>query len=129
MITEREPVEQAASPIPVRFHCLGGMEIRTDENALVKWKTSKSAELFGYLLIHKGRLVSRARIIEDMFGEFPLKNSETYLNTTVYQLRKLLDAYGLKMSLYSDNNHYALDFAQMNIDSIQFEEGCNQIVE
>jgi two-component system LytT family response regulator len=54
------------------------------QNELVKWKTSKSAELFCYLLMHKGRLVSRARIIEDMFGEIPQKNAEIYLNTTVY---------------------------------------------
>jgi two-component system LytT family response regulator len=103
------------------------MEIRNVQNVLVKWKTSKSAEVFGYLIMHKGRLVSRARIIEDIFGDMALKNSEIYLNTTVYQLRKLLDNYGLKKSLYSDNNYYALDLNQVSVDIFSFEEGCKQM--
>lgn len=53
-------VEHDSSSMRVLFNCLGGMEIRMGQNELVKWKTSKSAELFGYLLMHKGRLVSRA---------------------------------------------------------------------
>lgn len=122
-------VEHDSSSMRVQFNCLGGMEIRNANNELVKWKTSKSAELFGYLLIHKGRLVSRARIIEDMFGEMPLKNAETYLYTSVYQLRKLLDTYGLKESLHSDSNHYALDLTRIRVDMLSFEEGCKQMIE
>lgn len=120
-------MEHDSSSMRVRFNCLGGMEIRRGQNELVKWKTSKSAELFGYLLMHKGRLVSRARIIEDMFGEMPLKNGETYLNTTVYQLRKLLDNYGLKGSIHSDGNYYALDHNRLSVDVLHFEEGLKQM--
>lgn len=109
MHSEKVPAEQEPSPYRVAFNCLGGMEIRSVQNVIVKWKTSKSAELFGYLLMNKGRLISRARLVDDIFGEMPQKNGEIYLNTTVYQLRKLLDNYGLKGSLYSDGNHYALN--------------------
>lgn len=121
------PVEQVPPSIPVMFNCFGGMEIRSDQNMLVKWKTSKSAELFGYLLIHKGRLVSRARIIEDIFGDIPHKNGELYLNTTVYQLRKLLDNFGLKDRIYSDNHYYALNQNQIYVDIFRFEEGIKQL--
>jgi two-component system LytT family response regulator len=127
MSSENGSVEHDPSAMRVMFNCLGGMEIRNGQNELVKWKTSKSAELFGYLLMHKGRLVSRARIIEDMFGEMPLKNGETYLNTTVYQLRKLLDNYGLKGSIHSDSNYYALDHNRVSVDILHFEEGCKQM--
>jgi two-component system LytT family response regulator len=127
MSSDNMPAEHDSSSIRVMFNCLGGMEIRTVQNVLVKWKTSKSAELFGYLLMHKGRLVSRARIIEDIFGDMPQKNSEIYLNTTVYQLRKLLDNYGLKKSLYSETNYYALDLNQVRVDIFSFEEGCKQM--
>jgi two-component system LytT family response regulator len=120
-------VKNETTAIQVKFNCLGGMEIRTDQDVLVKWKTSKSAELFGYLLIHKGRLISRARIIEVIFGETPHKNSESYLNTTVYQLRKLLSTYGLKESLYSDNNHYALVLNEVYVDLLHFEAGCKRM--
>lgn len=124
MESEKRSGAQETSSMRIRFNCLGGMEIRTVQNSLVKWKTSKSAELFGYLLVHKGRLVSRSRIIEDIFGDSPLKNGEIYLNTTVYQLRKLLNQYGLKGSLQSDGNQYALNLNQIDVDSLSFEEGC-----
>ncbi len=123
----RGSAEHDGSSSRVMFNCLGGLEIRTAQNVLVKWKTSKSAELFGFLLMQKGRLVSRARIIEDLFGDMPLKNGETYLNTTVYQLRKLLDNYGLKGSIHSDTNYYALDHNQVSVDILNFEEGWKQM--
>lgn len=115
------------SLIRIQFNCLGGVEIRNVQNVLVRWKSSKSAELFGYLVMHKGRLVSRARIIEDIFGDMPLKNGEIYLNTTIYQLRKLLDNYGLKKNLYSDTNYYALELNHIRVDVFIFEEGCKQM--
>ena len=79
------------------------------------------------LLMHKGRLVSRARLTEDIFGGMPQKNAEIYLNTTVYQLRKLLEANGLKGSLHSDSNHYAINLSNVRIDILSFEEGCKQL--
>lgn len=118
---------QEPSSIRIMFNCLGGMEIRSAQNVIVKWKSSKSAELFGYLLIQKGRQVSRARLIEDIFGDMPQKNAEIYLNTTVYQLRRLLDNYGLRDRLHSDNNHYALDLHQVRVDMVSFEEGCKEM--
>jgi two-component system LytT family response regulator len=127
MLSVTIPTEQPSSSIRVMCNCLGGIELRNAQNVLVKWKTSKSAELFCYLLIHKGRLVSKAKIIEDIFGDMPPKNGGTYLNTTVYQLRKLLDNYGLKGSLYSDSSHYALDLNQLQVDVLNFEEGCKQM--
>jgi two-component system LytT family response regulator len=129
ILSVKTQAEQESSTNKVMFICLGGMDIRSVQNVIVKWRTSKSAELFGYLLMHKGRLVSRARIIEDIFGDMPYKNAETYLNTTVYQLRKLLDTYGLKESLHSDYNHYALDLNKVRVDMLSFEEGCKQMVE
>lgn len=111
----------------VEFNCLGGIDIQGTQGERVKWKSSKSAELFGYLLIHKGRLVSRGRLIEDMYGSMPQKNAEIYLNTTVYQLRKALDAVGLKENMHSDSNHYALSLNDVRVDLLSFEEGCRRM--
>lgn len=111
----------------VRISCLGGIEIEGVQGIKTKWKSRKSAELLGYLLIHKGRLVSRARLIEDIFGDMPQKNAEVYLNTTVYQLRKLLGTYGLKLHLHSENNHYAFTCTGVNVDIVSFEDGCKKM--
>jgi len=111
----------------VKFNGLGGIDIQISEGVSVKWKSSKSAELFAYLLIHKGRFVSRARLIEEIFEGMPQKNAESYLNTTVYQLRKVLESCGLKESLLSDGNHYALSLSHVWVDILNFEQGCRKL--
>lgn len=111
----------------VRMNCLGRMEIRGAQGELVKWKSSKSAELCAYLVLQRGSLVSRARLIEDIFGGMPRKNAEVYLNTTAYQLRKLLEAIGMKGCLHSDANHYALNLTLAEVDLHRFEEGCREM--
>ncbi|MGO4369609.1 response regulator [Paenibacillus sp. MCAF20] len=111
----------------VLFNCLGGIDIRSAQGNRVKWKSSKSAELFGYLLMHRGRLVSRARLIDDIFSGMEQKNAEIYLNTTVYKLRKVLDLYGLKESLHSDISHYGLNLSRVRVDFHIFEEDIRKM--
>jgi two-component system LytT family response regulator len=122
-----EPGRKADLSKEVRISCLGGIEIEGAQGVKTKWRSRKSAELLGYLLIHKGRLVSRARLIEDIFGDMPQKNAEIYLNTTVYQLRKLLGIYGLKQHLHSESNHYAFTCKGVNVDLLGFEDGCRSM--
>ncbi|OBZ10278.1 response regulator [Bacillus sp. FJAT-26390] len=119
--------ERAAPLNEMRFNCLGVIDIQSTQGLRAKWKSSKSAELFGYLLMHKGRLISRARLIEELFGDMPQKNAEVYLNTTVYQLRKVLDPFGLRENLHSDSNHYALSLSEVSVDLVSFEEGCRKM--
>lgn len=122
-----EAAGAAASEPRVHINCLGRLEIRSVRQGLVKWKSSKSAELCAYLILQRGSLVSRARLIEDIFGGMPRKNAEVYLNTTAYQLRKLLDAIGMKESLHSDANHYALNLSPAQVDLHLFEAGCREL--
>ncbi|PQP84410.1 DNA-binding response regulator [Paenibacillus sp. PCH8] len=124
------PKEEVVATIEaqaVEFNALGRIEINSDHGAKTKWRSSKSIELFAYLLVQQGRLVSRTRLIEDIFGNMPQKNAEVYLNTTVYQLRKLLNTYGLKEVLHTYNNYYALNLTDVTVDFIRFEEGCRQL--
>ncbi|WP_424767690.1 response regulator [Paenibacillus sp. sgz302251] len=104
------------------IYCLGGLEVRSGQGDSVKWMTRKSAELFGYLLLHRGRMVSRARLTEDVFAGMPSKNAETYLNTTVYQLRKSLEPHGLKSLVKSSNDSYGMDISNAYIDIVEFED-------
>jgi two-component SAPR family response regulator len=110
----------------VSVYFLGGVELCVDSVGTIKWRTRKSAELFAYLLLKQGRKVPRATLIVDIFNDMPLKNAETYLNTTIYQLRKSLEPHGLKQSLQSDKDCYWLDFEHAAVDFIEFEERLEQ---
>ncbi|WP_281883401.1 response regulator [Paenibacillus sp. YYML68] len=110
------------------IRCLGGVDMKNEAGARVKWKSSKSVELLAYLLLHQDRLVSRARLLDDIFGDVPYKNAATYLNTTVYQLRKALELVGLRGCLHSDNYHFSLHVrGSFWVDFIAFEEGCTRL--
>jgi two-component system LytT family response regulator len=73
------------------------------------------------LLLNRGRKVSRVRLIKDVFDGMPQKNAETYLNTTIYQLRKSLEPHGLKSCIRSDNDSYGLEISGAYIDFFDFE--------
>lgn len=118
--TQSEPVAN-----PVQIFALGGLEVRT-ANGSVKWISRKSAELFGFLLLYRGRIVSRARIIADVFSDMSPKNAETYLNTSIYQLRKALEPHGLKSIIQSDPDGYGVSLADVSIDYVEFEERLKQ---
>lgn len=105
---------------------LGGFEVFSRQAGEVKWISRRSAELFAYLLVHRGRSVSRVRILEDMFPDMPLRNAEVYLNTAAYQLRKALSPHGFKESILSTQEQYRVDLNRMDVDFIQFEQGVEE---
>ncbi len=88
----------------------------------VKWISSKSAELFAYLLLNRGKRIARSRLIADIFGGMTQDNAEKYLNTAIYQLRKSLEPLGLRDSVRSENDGYALELANASIDYERFDE-------
>lgn len=119
-----QPLQSADSIIPgisrVSVATLGDFFVR-NEMGRVKWISSKSAELFAYLLMNRGRWISRSRLVADIFAGMTGVNAEKYLNTTVYQLRKSLEPIGLRESIRSENDGYALELDDVVIDYEEFE--------
>ncbi len=101
---------------------LGGFEVRSEQAGLAKWISKKSMELFAYLLMHRGRPVSKGRIIEQIYTDTPEKNTATYVNTNIYQLRKTLHAIGHKDIIVHAQEQYWLLLDHVEIDFVQFEE-------
>lgn len=112
---EREKQKKLAA------YCFGRMDVSSEISGMVKWRSAKSEELLAYLLLNMGRSVSRDRILEDLFPSLPLKNAETYLNTTVYQLRKALEPHELKTIIISANDSLRLDVKEVYLDFVDFE--------
>jgi two-component SAPR family response regulator len=124
-----EAARTEPKPIRARIYALGGLEVRT-EHGSVKWISRKSAELFAYLLLDSGRLISRERIVYDVFGEMAPHNAKVYLSTSIYQLRKALEPHGLKTMVLSDSEGYGLELAEASVDYLEWEERvqhCGQI--
>ncbi|GAA3410610.1 response regulator [Paenibacillus hodogayensis] len=108
---------------------LGCFEASSKHAGAVKWISKKSMELFAYLLVNRGRSVTKTRILEDIFPDRPLKNAETYLYTAVYQLRKALSPHGFKDMVISAQEQYRLDLDQADVDFIQWEQDVKELSE
>ncbi|BBI36562.1 response regulator [Cohnella abietis] len=106
---------------------LGGFDVSSKQTGAVKWISKKSMELFAYLLVNRDRSVTKARILEEIFPQMPLKNAEIYLNTAVYQLRKALSLHGVKEMVISAQEQYRLDLEQVEVDFIQFEQAVEEL--
>ncbi|MBB6634700.1 response regulator [Cohnella thailandensis] len=116
------PTEELSAAIHNRAYIatLGDFSVRSDKGR-AKWISSKSAELFAYLLLHRGRWISRQRLLGDIFAGMIGSNAEKYLNTTVYQLRKSLEPIGLREAVRSENDGYALELEHAFVDYEEFE--------
>lgn len=101
---------------------LGGLQISGEQGEALKWMSRKSQELFAYLLLCHGNRTSKVRIMEEIFPDREEKNSELYLNTALYQLRRTLSTQGMKAILVSDREQYQMSLEQIKVDFIQFEE-------
>lgn len=99
-----------------------GDVVVSNETGRVKWISRKCAELFAYLLLHRGRRIPRSRLIPDIFGGMEHEQALKYLNTSIYQLRKSLEPLGLRDIVRSENDGYALELAaDCSIDCEEFE--------
>ncbi|WP_340399995.1 response regulator [Paenibacillus sp. FSL H8-0079] len=127
----RSSSNRADDLVPDRLtvHGLSCFEASSKQAGTVKWRSKKSMELFAYLLVHRGRSVTKSRIMEDIFPGRPLKQAEAYLNTIVYQLRKVLSEHGFKEMILSAQEQYRVDLDQVDVDFIGFEQAMSELNE
>lgn len=115
-----------ASSVQLKVRALGGLEVGSELGGPVRWISKKSLELFAFLLMHRGRGVSKSRILEHVFPDMPQKNAETYLNTSVYQLRKALQEHGYKHIVDHAQEQYWLLLDRVEVDFMTFEAQVTQ---
>ncbi|MHA6480555.1 response regulator [Paenibacillus sp. strain BS8-2] len=124
-ISEKSTTEDN-SPGKLIVRAFGGFEVRSEQGGHAKWISKKSMELFAYLLIQRGRPVSKSRIIEHIYTDTPQENAATYVNTNVYQLRKTLHTLGHRNIIVHSQDQYWLLLDHVEIDFVQFEDQVSQ---
>ncbi|MGN7453448.1 response regulator [Paenibacillus pasadenensis] len=104
----RERLEAAASEAPsadsrprLAVSSFGPFSVVTEQGRAVAFRNSKSRELLAYLHQFGGKPVGKAQILEALWREKDAERSQATLYSTVYQLRKDLEACGLRGLLES----------------------------
>ena len=105
----------------VEFRILGPVEVVND-GRLVALGSLKQRALLVILLLHVNEVVSRERLIDDLWGEQPPETAAASLHTYVSQLRKLLEGNsGEPKLLITRAPGYVLKVDPEHVDLRQFE--------
>lgn len=91
----------------IKVSSFGVFNVTDSLNHPLRWRTKKAKELF-VLLLMKNKM-SKDLILEIIFPDKDLKNANTLLHTTVYQLRKTFSKLGFNDSIFFINGEYVLN--------------------
>lgn len=95
----------------------------------VKWRTSKAKELFLFLLHHRGKSVSKDRILNHLWPERSGKKVYNQLYTTVYQIRNTLATHHVGAEMASKDDGYILQLHELKLDVDCFEQALENYQE
>ncbi|MED5017976.1 response regulator [Paenibacillus chibensis] len=88
-----EPPEKAGAKGMIRS--FGRFCIETELGKPLKFRRTKTEELLAFLLHSRGEPVSKASIMDALWGDRDAARAQSMLYTTMYQLRKELESFGM----------------------------------
>ena len=106
----------------MRFGLLGPLEVRTDEK-LLRLGGAKQRALLAILLMHANEVVSRDRLLEEIWPDRPSGDAAHSLDHQISRLRKALDAPDL---LVTRSGGYLLGVQLGDVDVHRFEENLER---
>jgi DNA-binding SARP family transcriptional activator/ABC-type transport system substrate-binding protein len=106
----------------MRFGLLGPLEVRTDEKVL-RLGGAKQRALLAILLVHANEVVSRDRLIEEIWPDRPPGGAAHSLDHQISRLRKVLDP---PDTLVTQSGGYMLRANPGDIDVHRFEENLER---
>ena len=104
----------------VEFRVLGPVDVWND-GAVLPLRGAKVRELLSLLLLHRGRVVSIERLVDELWDGEPPAASTAALRVYVSRLRKLLSSAGQEALLVTHPSGYRLDVPDGAIDLARFE--------
>ena len=89
----------------------------------VHWNTSKSAELFVYMLFHgKKDGLDKWRIINDLWNDKNEENADVNFRSTLYRLNNTLKEYNVGKCVKTVNGAYKLECESLIVDAFVLED-------
>lgn len=116
----------AVSQMPAdkgRIYCFGRLSVYgAGCRETVKWRTSKTEELFAFMLQNLNSEVAKWKITQVLWPECEAeKQLNTNLYTTVYKVKKTLLSANIQFSFTFINGRYKLELPDVYIDASEFK--------
>lgn len=116
------PIENCDSEQVLEIKCMDSLQISWEGKEPIKWRTEKEKELFAFLLHNKGIVVSRDRIIDELWGELETSRATRQLHNAIYYIKKTLTEYGISAEQIGISKHYCLNLGKVKVDREQLED-------
>ena len=128
-IINGNPSAEEERPLCIKVSNYLAFEKEPDVYKPVQWRTSKSQELFIYLLQNKNRLVEKSAIVDLLWRDYDVEKAYALLYTTVYNTRKQINAYYPNIHLYNRSDGYLLELKNVEIDLVYWEKELAKLAE
>lgn len=122
-VRKKEARRQDAPSKGISVHGFGRFGIKTEQGKKLKFSRAKTEELFAFLLHHRGKTIPKEVILDALWGDRDAERAQALLYTTVYQLRKELEAFGLREVIDYNRAQYRLRWFPDYWDCDEFERG------
>lgn len=120
--------KQAEEPEPVvRVQCAGTMNVFGHDGEPLSWRTSKSRELFAYLVFKRGQPVRKEVLLELLWPDSDEKKGFTHMYTTIYRLRKTFESAALNIKLLNSGDGYWLSTEGLQVDMQEWEDAIGKL--
>ncbi len=104
-------------------------EVKANVFEALPWRTSKTQELFIYLLQNNGVIVDKSAITELLWEGYALEKSTSLLYTTIYNIRKQIKPFEEHLVLHNHSNGYLLELRNVEIDLLHWEREIENLSE
>ncbi|WP_017537044.1 BTAD domain-containing putative transcriptional regulator [Nocardiopsis halophila] len=104
----------------MRFGILGATEVRDDDGALLATGGVRRKTVLIVLALEAGRLVTRERLIDDVYGDRPPAGAANALQSQISRLRSTLRGAGHDV-LEFQSAGYRLAVDPLDVDALRFE--------
>ncbi|HYE69227.1 MAG TPA: response regulator [Anaerovoracaceae bacterium] len=103
----------------IKIQCFGRFRVTAGSN-LLRFRTEKAEELLAYLIDNRGSVISRSKILDNLWGDFEGDRALIHFNTTLYYVKKAFQASNIPISIQYDRGSYLLDICGIDCDYIRF---------
>ena len=118
-----QPVKSQTPEDNGRIYCFGRLSVYgAGSGEAVKWRTSKTEELFAFMLQNLNSKAAKWKIAQNLWPECESeKQLNTNLYTTVYKVKKTLLSANIKFDFTYINGSYKMELPDTYIDAAEFE--------
>jgi two-component system, LytTR family, response regulator len=121
---DRRTVPESTHPnnYRTRIQAFGSLSVLC-ANEPLRWKRSKSGELFAYLLTHLDQPINKYQLCNDLWPDMDSDKALVHLQTVTYQLRKSLTPISREeIKIEFINNHYRMIIGPTYYDVLHFDK-------